>query len=128
VGVTFRDFNQRIQDLATELALAIDKVHTEQEAGILLNYTEALNEYRESQRLWSSSIESDENFMFVSADIIAKYEVPDSEIHMRTSPYGGTPYKTYYVDGVNQRIWASAGKKLDEARRLIPSATTAADP
>jgi hypothetical protein len=118
VGVNYQKFEQLLQDLATEILVANDKVSFQDEKKLLEIYSEVLTTYQDSGTLWHHKIQHPRDAngeTYVEQDqevsaITAKY-------NLSTRRPGGFFGDTemILVDDSIKVIWAKAHDKLEQA-------------
>lgn len=130
VGVTLAGLGERLQGLATEIALASNAIQTEQERDILRQFFEAQETYRQGYDLWRESVERDKEFLFISPDIVARYGIPESmsTVGSPDVPELGRRFpelsRRFEVNKVNQFLWTLAGHRVSAALESIRAART----
>lgn len=119
VGITYDKFGQLLQNLATEVSIAGDKIKTEQEKQLVNVYTEALTIFQDSLLVWRHQIQSSRenlvpsNWILVLSElrpIVAKYNLRKERF--------STGLEAIPPDSL-QLIWAAGTKKLREASALL---------
>lgn len=118
VGINFQGLSERVQTLATELALAASAARTDREREMIAEYGHALEDYRDSLNVWDRSIQQGAKSVFLPPGMINKYQIPTG--YSSTSSDGATIYP---VEFVNQQIWIAASAHLRAARLLAIAAS-----
>lgn len=124
VGVNYQKFSELVQNMSTEIAIAKDKIKTDEEKGLLERYDSILESYHESGVVWQNKIECSPydwiptGQIYVEGDlepIISKYNFK-TETH--TVPYVGKKFKTISDNSI-QMIWDNARTQTDSANAIL---------
>ena len=120
MGVTHLQLGELLQRAATQVAISGDTTKAQDEVAMVKSYTEALEAYADSQKLWAKQISYAseayaKGFIPVEAPIM---EIPKkyglSEVERKLS--WGTS-KWIHEEGAVQAVWNAAEKKAEAARR-----------
>lgn len=118
VGTSYLNFVKLLQDVATEISIANDKVTSESEKELLEIYVDALDTYRNSAALWEFKIRGPK-YLDVEAhieQIYIKYNLPMES--RETRPYNWEKWESNLADSV-QALWARANERLEKANAIL---------
>ncbi len=128
IGVDYQKFGELLQNFVTEISIASDKAKSEEEKELLKIYSEILDMYQDSYRLWHSK-----NSLSCELFFPGTCPVPRGYIHVgegdtiikkyNFSAYENTKvtgdFNRYYIpeDSI-QVIWSKAHERLEKANIL----------
>ena len=116
IGISYQQFGELLQNLATEILIARDKISTDREKAILGRYSEALDIYKDSHLLWKYKIED-----HAKGDVFALFDVievrPDmipiiSKYNLSEKKYTDPVFSTISVESI-KIIWIKALEKTN---------------
>jgi len=119
VGVTYQQFGELLQKLATEIAIGTDKAKSEKEKELVRAYSEVLAAYRDSTAIWKKKIEQVQyGFIPKGKILIDKLEL------LRIIEKYGLPLESekgleYTPEDSIQEIWGKARKRLEQANEIL---------
>lgn len=118
VGVSYVAFIKLLQDVATEISIAKDKVESKSEKELLEIYIDVLDTYRDSAVLWEFKIRGPK-YLDVEPHIeqvFTKYHLP---MESRESvPRYWNKWERSLEDSV-QVLWARAHERLEKATAIL---------
>ena len=98
VGVAYQKFADLVQNFATEISVAKDKVKSQQETEIFQAFTDVLGIYSDTLRIWSAQISRADMQQYLAredlgkilidqnlVDLAKKYELPVHQVKYRFS-------------------------------------------
>lgn len=115
VGIDYKDFQQLLQNLATQILIAKDKINSEEERKLLDSYSGALTMYLDSSELWNIDMVEYGSYggqvPKVEA-ILKKYGLPTEGIEMRAN------FHKQLEDSLKV-IWTKAQDELEKANTIL---------
>lgn len=125
VGVNYLDFQKLIQDLATEILVANDKVSSQNEKTLLGIYSEVVAMYRDSAILWNHKIHGwidlGDGQLYAGLDQNQDVSLVAEKYNLTTiTPNNHLDWgKMIPIDDSMKTIWAAAHDKLEEANSIL---------
>lgn len=125
VGINYQKFGELLQNFATEISIASDKLKgTRAFQELLAKYYDALTIYKDSATLWEAKINQGsvsfipEGALFVEQymePIIKRYNIPKTPQVVRVT---GHRWESIPESSV-QLLWELAGAKIEQANSML---------
>jgi hypothetical protein len=125
VGVNYLKFQQLVQDLATEVLIAKDKVSSQDEKKLLGIYSEVVATYQDSAMLWNRKIEGPSReeggtlYIILDQDNDQEVSLVAEKYNLATTTSNTGTWKMIPTDASMKAIWAAAHDELEEANTIL---------